>query len=286
MENSHKNGRWASEIIALQKDEGHWGYFHTLSNPSKRQPIATEQALRRLKVLGFTKDDAVIAKALGYMLECLAGRREIPDRKEKLHNWELFTKLMLSTWVRMFTHDEPLANQTAGKWKCVAEKAFASGNYDHVSYLDTYRDVFGIKPDGGRLVDFVSFYQVSLLTGEIAPQIEKAYFDYILDNPNGIYYICGRQVSRPHAVFKSLEASRYLAAVEMLCAYRNGYCRKRLEPVKKWLEENGEPGGGWDMGPQAKDGINFPLSDSWRSADVKKRDCTERIRKIIAELSK
>ena len=44
----YRNSKWASEIIGLQKDDGSWGYFHTLSNPSKRNPITTEQAIRRL----------------------------------------------------------------------------------------------------------------------------------------------------------------------------------------------------------------------------------------------
>jgi hypothetical protein len=32
----YKDSKWAHEIIELQKDDGSWGYFHTLSNPSKR----------------------------------------------------------------------------------------------------------------------------------------------------------------------------------------------------------------------------------------------------------
>ncbi len=29
----YKDSRWASEIIGLQKDDGSWGFFHSLSNP-------------------------------------------------------------------------------------------------------------------------------------------------------------------------------------------------------------------------------------------------------------
>ncbi|MCL2194222.1 MAG: hypothetical protein FWB78_12610, partial [Treponema sp.] len=65
-----KTGKWAREIISLQKPNGMWGYFHTLSEPNKTH-ITTEQALRRLSILGYTIDDECIAKAVGYMNDCL-----------------------------------------------------------------------------------------------------------------------------------------------------------------------------------------------------------------------
>ena len=67
----YKSGIWAEEIISMQQPDGSWGYFHTLSQPTKEQPITTEQALRRLKILGFTKDDTPIMNAIQYMETCL-----------------------------------------------------------------------------------------------------------------------------------------------------------------------------------------------------------------------
>ncbi len=92
----YKNSKWAKKIIALQKENGMWGYFHSLSKPNEN-PITTEQALRRLSVLGYTIEDEPIRKAVAYMSDCLSGKNQIPDRREKLHNWDIFTKLMLST---------------------------------------------------------------------------------------------------------------------------------------------------------------------------------------------
>ncbi|MGI6537913.1 MAG: hypothetical protein ACOX22_06190 [Caldicoprobacterales bacterium] len=111
----YRNSKWASEIIELQKDDGSWGYFHTLSNPSKRNPITTEQALRRLEILGYTINDKPIIKAVSYMQDCLAGKKSIPDRREKLHDWDIFTALMLSTWIRRFTKNDYNANDIAKK---------------------------------------------------------------------------------------------------------------------------------------------------------------------------
>lgn len=90
---THKNTKWAKQILALQDEEGKWGYFHSLSQDSKT-PLTTEQALRRLEILGYTMEDECIQKAVGYMGDCLAGKKEIPDRREKLHSWDIFTSIL------------------------------------------------------------------------------------------------------------------------------------------------------------------------------------------------
>lgn len=52
----------------------------------------------------------------------------------------------------------------------------------------------------------------------------------------------------------------------------------------EWLNNNREPEGRWDMGTTVKDGIKFPLSDSWRSKDLRIKDCTYRISKLIKKM--
>ena len=59
---NYKIGKWATEIIDLQKDDGSWGYFHSLATSKTKYSMTTEQALRRLLRLNFTKDDVVIKK--------------------------------------------------------------------------------------------------------------------------------------------------------------------------------------------------------------------------------
>lgn len=77
----HKDGKWAKQIIALQESDGKWGCFHSLSQFYDAS-ITTEQALRRLQYLGFTMEDECIQKAVSYMSDCLAGKKNIPDRRE------------------------------------------------------------------------------------------------------------------------------------------------------------------------------------------------------------
>lgn len=280
----YKNSKWASEIIELQKDDGSWGFFHTLSNPSKYNPITTEQALRRLEILGYTIKDKPIFKAVSYMQDCLAGKKEIPDRREKVHNWDIFTGLMLSTWIRRFIKDDDNANVVGKKWAEIISYAFKNGAYDNNLYVEIYKKVHRLPPKGGRLLDFVNFYHVSLVSDLLDDKTALALVDYILQNESGIYYIYGKQLSILPQAFKSLEASRYISAIELLSEYGSPGCKEKLMFVVEWLNSNKEQDGSWDMGTMAKDGVSFPLSDSWRKKESRIKDCTYRISNLIKSI--
>ena len=155
----HKDTKWAKQIIALQEDDGKWGCFHSLSK-FYGAPLTTEQALRRLERLGYSIEDECISRAVAYMDDCLTGHKAIPDRTEKGNDWDVFTALMLSAWIRRFTHNNLAANEVAKQWSTILTAAFETGEYNHDKYVLAYRDVFGKKPRGGRLIDFVQFYVI------------------------------------------------------------------------------------------------------------------------------
>ena len=280
----YKSSKWAKEVIGLQKEDGSWGYFHTLSNPVNRHSITTEQALRRLQILGYTIDDLPIERAVEYLHDCLTGKSQIPDRREKLHDWDIFTSLMFSTWIRRFTPDDALANSTAEKWAEVISCAFLYGTYNHDNYAHSYKKIFGIKPRGGRIVDFVTFYQISILTDLLDNATEQAMFEYVLNHAEGIYYIYEGCLSVLPEEFISRKSGRYMGAIELLSGYKNPVCRERLSFVTEWLNKNKGPDGMWDMGSIVKDGVHFPLSDSWRGSDTRKQDCTYRITRLLRNI--
>lgn len=276
----HKDTIWADRLISMQDEEGKWGYFHSLSSDSK-VPVTTEQALRRLEILGFTPEDDCIRKALGYMHECLSGKQQIPDRRESLHDWDVFTSMMLSAWIRRFTKEDPLANAVAAKWSSIITAAFSSGAFDRISYEDAYFKMFSLKPKGGRLTDFSQFYLVSMMCDILDPRTESAFVRQILHHTEGIYYVWEKPLLVPPE-FESLAASRYLRAIELLAEYKKG--REQLHFAADWLMANQKHDGRWDMGPKAKDGIYFPLSDSWRKQEQREADCTERVTKLLIKL--
>ncbi len=277
----HKDGKWAGRIIALQNDDGKWGCFHTLS-ASYGAPMTTEQALRRLERLGCTIEDECIRKAVEYMSDCLDGRNTIPDRPEKAQSWDVFTHMMLAAWIRRFTPDNASANRTAEIWAELLTRTFSSGNYDYDEYLKASNELLGLTPKGARRIGFDNFYPVSLLAGCLNSAAESAFIDYLLSREKGMYYIYGSRLSVLPERLDSLEASRYLGAVELMSKYK---CAKdKLRFVAEWLLESRGENGKWDMGSAVNDKVYFPLSDSWRTKGAREADCTERISAILNDL--
>ena len=282
----YKDTKWAKEILAQQDENGLWGNFHTLSKPSKA-PITTEQALRRLYVLGFDINDEAIARTVTYMSDCLKGRKQMPDRREKMHNWDIFTELMLAVWFRKFTLADRSANRVTGKCADIITRAFSSGSFSDEDCALAYTEIFGEPPRGGRLVDFVTFYQLSLLPGMLNERTERLMMDYVLHYDKGIYYVFSRpsgdsRICNVPETFASREAGRYLAALELLAEYRNSI--DMLHFASKWLYANQREEGNWDMGSEVKDGIYFPLSDNWKKKENRIADCTWRIRRLLDKL--
>ena len=201
-------------------------------------------------------------RAVSYMNDCLTGKKELPDAREKLHNWDIFTSMMLAAWIRRFTKENKTANAVAARWAKVITAAFADDSYNHEKYTVAYQAEFGLKPSGGRLVDFVSFYQVSLLSDCLDEKTELAVMDYILHKDDGIYYIYSGRLCDVPKLFESKSASRYLGAMELLAEYPYG--KKKLAFVVDRLSSNRNVNGKWDMGKTVNDKVYFPLSDNWR----------------------
>ena len=278
----YKDTKWARDILALQQPDGSWGCFHTLSRPTPRQPMTTEQALRRLRALGYTRDDPPIQRTLCLLHDCLTGRRPLPDRREKSCDWDAFVALMLAAWIRLFTDADAAANRVAAAWAGIVTPALAGGAFDPAAYAVAHRLAFGRPAKGSLLLYGNSFYHVALLAGALPPETERRWIDYLLRFPTGIYYMYTKPMQLLPDAFRSRPASAYLAAAELLARYPHS--RDSLRFIADWLLQNGSRRDGWDMGPQARDGVYFPLSDSWRSPSVRKRDCTYRISRLLDTL--
>ena len=276
------DSKWVRQIIDLQHTDGSWGYFHTLSKPTKDRPITTEQALRRLEILGLTKNDDSIQKALGYMRGCLSGKQQIPDNWEKGHNWDIYINLMLSTWIRRFDPQDTLALQAAQGWTRIITCAFSSGLYEHEKYISAFEKYFSQKPRGGRLIDFSQFYIVSLLQGLLDGRTEAAFVNYIITHDPGIYYVYDKRIADLPKEFASRQANAYLAALEYLEGY--SCAGEKLKFATEWIKSHQDENGQWDMGTSVKDCIHFPLSDSWRKLEDRKKDCTIRIERLLERL--
>jgi hypothetical protein len=280
----YKNGKWAKEILNAQLKDGSWGYFHCFAVPVKNKPITTGQALRRLAVLGFSIDDLPIKRAVDYMNNCLSGKNNVPDKFDKVHDSIVFNEMMLASWIKYFTEENKPANYVAKKWSEIVNYAFYNGKYDHGLYVKKYIETFNNKPKGSRLIDFCTFYQIPLLANTLDKNIEPKFFKYVLEYDCGIFYVYNNKLTDVPKIFQSKAASNYLHAIELLAKYDNPECKRQLKYVVKWLKENMTKNSEWDMGKESKDGINFPLSDSWKTEENRIKDCTYRITRLLEKL--
>lgn len=160
---SYKDTKWAKQILELQNEDGGWGFFHSLSNLTSKQQLTTEQALRRLRIIGFTIEDEPIQRAVEYMHDCLSGKREFPDRREKLHDFDIFKNMILAAWIRKFTYEDRLANIVAEQWIDIIQEAFKDGEYNHSAYIQAYEKNFHLMPKELILYLFIRchYYRVA-----------------------------------------------------------------------------------------------------------------------------
>jgi hypothetical protein len=271
--------KWVNNITKFQWADGSWGDFHSLSGV-RGTKLTTEQALRRLLILGLEKHDLPIKKAQNYMERYLLGELDLRDRTEKKHDWDLLTRLFVATWILRVDSSNPVAMEIAEDWAAVITHAFSGGEYDPEAYTEAYYEIHK-APAEKFMWGFQNFYLVALLPGTLSPEIESAFLDYILNSESSIYYIYDRCLKEFPDNFCSKRASRFIHAYELLNRY--DCSGEKLQEFRNWLNENISDDGFWDMTQNAKDNIHFPLSNSWRKAVNRKIDCTIRIQKLLVE---
>ena len=268
-----RHSKWAQKILETQNEDGGWGCFHTLSAGA---PTTTEQALRRLEILGFTEADPCIQKALEYMDEYL-GTGSFPNGNEKWKGWDIFCDRALAVWICRFTQKNERANAIAAQWVDVVTRAFSKGNFDAETYAVAFEEAFGMKPKHG-FENISNFYPVSILRGRLDAKTDAAVVDYLLNAPNGIYYICEGPLIKLPKEFQSRHANRYLSALELISGYSSA--PKKLHFAAQWLKNQCSPDGTFDLGTVARDMVNLPLSDN-RGKEGRITDCTYRVVKLL-----
>ncbi len=278
----YRTGKWAQLILAQQQPDGLLpGMFHSMAVP-RGTMLTTEQALRRLHALGFTRDDEPIRRALTTMSACLRGERKIDAYYERGIDWAMYEMLMLAAWVRRFDPNNEAALDWGRRWAGVAEAAFAAGSLDSAVWNAAYEDTFRRRAHHPQPISLTPFYHGMLLPNLLTQKAERALVRHILHSPGGMYYVYEQPLTEPPFPFEGRETSRWLAALEMLAAFP--HARDELDFAASWLRMHQQPDGSWDLGRDARDQVHFPLSDSWRREAIRRADCTWRIEQLLTRI--
>ena len=190
--------------------------------------------------------------------------------------------LVICAWIRIFVPDDPQVLPMAQIWAEIVTASFQNGTFDETIYADEYRKHIPILHKGERLIGLAQFYMVNLLQGMLDSVTEDRFVDHIIKFDKGIYYVYSDTVADLPPIFASKRTSGWIAALELLAGYP---CAKgKLCFATQWLREHRDEDGQWDMGTSVKDGMHFPLADSWRKKEDRKRDCTLRIQRLFERL--
>ncbi len=280
---SHRHGKWAAAILSVQQQDGTWSAgFHGMAQPTNA-PLTTEQALRRLHALGFTRDDEPIRRCVDTLAACLRGERKIDTYWEQGIDWAMYEPLMLSAWIRRFDPAQPDALVYAKRWAKVIEAAFAEGILDDAAWDAAYEAEFHRRECHPQPIRLSALYHAMLLPGVLSAATERTFVQHLLTRPDGMYYVYPKPLMHPPAIFAAKETSYWLAAVELLAEYSTS--RELLHFAAAYLYMHATPDGPWDFGPKANDKVYFPLSDSWRTEALRRADCTERIRRFLEKIT-
>ena len=114
----------------------------------------------------------------------------------------------------------------------------------------------GRKPKSEFETGFGMFYHAALLAGVLSPKTESLFLEYYLAKPDGMFYIYDKPLNPPPKALQSREASRWLAAVEVLSRYGQG--KEKLLFAADWLRANQSENGTWDFGEKAGMTSIFP----------------------------
>ncbi|WP_196156974.1 hypothetical protein [Reinekea sp. G2M2-21] len=280
--NSRLKSKQVAKITGQQLEDGSWDRFHTLSTRSIKK-ITTENAVKRLLILGLGKDDLPLRRAFSYMEKYLLREIDYRDDKENLSDWREINELFSAAWMLEIDNSSSIANRVADKWAMLITQSFTQQEFNYRDYLAAFKKIF--KVDAGKRVwNLECFHVVSIARGRLEPKTENRFIKHILGGDKGLYYLtsCGKLDSIP-SEFMSRNAVRFIWSHYFLSRFPS--YKKYSEPVCNWLKINRLEDGLWDFGPKSKDDVFLPYSDSWRIHINRKIDSTILVENYLQSVS-
>ncbi len=275
--------RTVSELCQSQLPDGSWGRFYTRNKQVKNACKTTETALIRAFALGMDRNHPNLQKAIMYLESILTGKACWPDRRDQTLEWPIGIDLVTAARLGQIDPDNPAVIATVDQWKTILNAAFATPDFDEVLYEEAFENCFHQHPARGASLG-LSGYILLLMRNRLPYDLEKRVVDHLLHHTRGIYLINNRSLQHLPFEFPSKESMRFIAALELLAYYPTA--GDLLEKAAKWLWEQVNSEGVWDFGKFGRDGLELPLSKSWRKPWSREIDCTVRILGIMIRMQR
>lgn len=274
------HSRLVSELAAAQHPDGSWGRFYTRNKNVRFAARTTETALIRANALGLDASHPMVRQAIGYLERVLEGEAVWPDREDPTLDFPLSVQMVTAARLRQFVPDHSLALREAYRWRDLVAVSFSEDGFDDLQYLERGEALFGQPmPQDPRML--FSQYSLILLRGLLPEEAEINLIRYMTGYTRGIYLITNRSLRYKPLSFVSRETLRYIRALELLGCYRGA--EDLMKDAIEWLWDQRGHDGMWDLGPAGRDGLDLPLSESWRRGQ-RPVDCTVRMLILLQRL--
>lgn len=274
------------ELEAAREDHGMWGQYHTENTKVKRRFKTTEVAMQRCQSLGLDLEDQMIKSLLDSIIGIFTGVLPWPDSMEKTNAWmNIGFRWTLFGGIAKLDRYNPVLDKPWGKVAEMVTGSFRSGEFrqqDHDEIFIRLAVDELTKAQKKRLstIQFIGTGYWPLMVGatknKLPYDIEKAYIDWLIDRPDGIYYKSNRS-------FKSMpdmDSGDFMAFMRVQSllapfkAWREGYGKQVHDSFRAASGDDGlwYPGRGAKSLHTLKNYNMHQLADNWRRPEAAKID--------------
>jgi len=282
--NQINQSKWYRQLVDEQWEDGSWGRFHSMDSriANKQKFISTEAALRRLRELGLSKDDPVVAKCIRLMERYIREEEAWPDYVEKHKDngrGFIFCRPFLTAAnLNLFDPENPVIKSLRDVVAETTKTAFVDGCFNEVYWKQKVSEylVPSIAHPGIA-------YSPMLLqnVGCMEDTLQRHYLSYIWEKQNGIYYISNFAVSKKHSL-EDKKFTTWLSSLELLSGFslfpefmKNDIFQHLMNEVNRIIIG--------DVTLPPAHPITGHYSDNWRDKNKRKTDMVLRITRILVK---
>ncbi|MEW5825724.1 MAG: hypothetical protein AB1778_02750 [Candidatus Bipolaricaulota bacterium] len=267
-------------LIAEQRPDGGWGRLHSRDTSSRSAVPTTEWAVERALALGLDARHPILAKAVRYLADVLAGRAVPPDPPERNDRWTTGLQLFAASALARIEPGHEALDVPWRLWQEIARRTLSDGSYDAAAEAEAHHALTGATVTGSYLV-LSNRYTLALLAARAADLpdgLAASLVRWIWRKPDGIGCY-GVPVSAPVQTPDSGAGERWFLSHELLAGF--SVAGMATAPLADALAERRRPDGLWDFGPRAAWSWALPLSESWRRRDARAVDWTVRVLALL-----
>ncbi len=281
-----RDSLWSSrpvlDLLGQQQADGSWGRFYSRNKLVKNAGRTTETAIIRALALGLERDHPAMQHTVNYLASLLRCERPWPDQIDDFGDMKVAHHLIAAARLRSLDPDNAAALQVARQWTAIIMGSFDRGEFAEDRIEEVSEAVLGEALPTNCYLCF-SVYSLLLLRDQLPWAIERSWVAHLMQRSRGIAYLNNHALHYLPLAFPSQEGMRYLSVLDHLGWYTTA--AELLEAGADWLWDQ-QVDGWWDFGPIARDGLELPLSNSWRTNSSRLIDCTVRALVILARLQR